>query len=166
MGYIKYAITTVKMNSNWGRVYYTNFWASIILFFMTLYLEPQTLVSMEWSYTNVGALVVSCAIGTAMSYFAFLCRAAVSATSFTVIGNVCKIITVLINIFMWDKHASPLGIICLLACLVAAGAYQQAPLRAKQTTPIIANHPEACDKEHAPLVSANVDNADNADDQK
>ena len=39
------------------------------------------------------ALGVSCAIGVAMSYFAFLCRAAVSATSFTVIGNVCKILS-------------------------------------------------------------------------
>ena len=32
-----------------------------------------------------------CALGTAMSYFAFLCRAAVSATSFTVVGNVSRV---------------------------------------------------------------------------
>ena len=62
-------------------------------------------------------LVYSCVLaveGVAMSYFAFLCRAAVSATSFTVIGNVCKILTVLINISIWDKHASPLGLGALL----------------------------------------------------
>lgn len=37
-------------------------------------------------WKNVTALGVSCLVGVFMSYFAFLCRAAVSATSFTVIG--------------------------------------------------------------------------------
>ena len=74
---------------------------------------------------QVAALAVSCAAGVAMSYFAFLCRAAVSATSFTVIGNVCKILTVLINVCIWDKHASPLGLGALLCCLAAAATYQQ-----------------------------------------
>merc|ERR1711957_986308 len=37
--------------------------------------------------------------------------------------------SVLINIVIWDKHASALGIAFLLTCLVAAGAYQAAPLR-------------------------------------
>lgn len=64
-----------------------------------------------------------------MSYFAFLCRALVSATSFTVVGNVCKILTVLINISIWDKHASRVGLGALLFCLAAAAAYQQSPLR-------------------------------------
>ena len=52
-----------------------------------------------------------------------------SATSFTVIGNVCKILTVLINVSIWDKHASPLGLSFLCVCLVGAAAYQQSPLR-------------------------------------
>ena len=34
---------------------------------------------------------VSCVLGVAMSYFAFLARSSVSATMFTVIGNVCKV---------------------------------------------------------------------------
>ena len=44
-------------------------------------------------------------------------------------GNVCKVTSVLINILIWDKHASMMGIGFLLACLVAAAAYQPAPLR-------------------------------------
>ena len=90
--YIKHAVDTVKMRSNWGRVYYTNLWASILLFWLTLATEPQTLTAMQWTFKPVAALSVSCAAGVAMSYFAFLCRAAVSATSFTVIGNVCKVL--------------------------------------------------------------------------
>ena len=80
---------------------------------------------MRWGWRPITALSISCAAGVAMSYFAFLCRAAVSATSFTVVGNVCKILTVLINISIWDKHASPLGLTALLVCLAAAATYQQ-----------------------------------------
>ncbi len=68
-----------------------------------------------------------------MSYFAFLCRAAVSATSFTVIGNVCKVLTVLINVFIWDKHASKEGLAFLFCCLAAAYFYKQAPMRSTST---------------------------------
>ena len=71
-----------------------------------------------------------------MSYFAFLCRAQVSATHFTVIGNVCKVLTVLINICIWDKHASSQGVFYLFVCLVAAFFYKPSPLRAPpQPTP-------------------------------
>jgi len=129
--YIKHAVDNVKMRSNWGRVFYTNLWASLMLLVMTVTLEPQVLSSMDWTYKPIAALIVSCLAGVAMSYFAFLCRAAVSATSFTVVGNVCKILTVLINISIWDKHASPIGLGALLLCLVAAAAYQQSPKRAE-----------------------------------
>ena len=70
-----------------------------------------------------------------MSYFAFLCRAMVSATHFTVIGNVCKVLTVLINVLIWDKHASPTGLGFLLLCLVAAFLYKPSPLRVDRQTP-------------------------------
>lgn len=127
--YIKHAVDTVKMRSNWGRVFYTNLWASLMLAVMTAALEPTILSSMEWTFKPVAALTASCLAGVAMSYFAFLCRAAISATSFTVVGNVCKILTVLINVSIWDKHASPIGLGALLACLAAAAAYQQSPKR-------------------------------------
>jgi len=127
--YIKHVVDSVVVRSNWGRVFYTNLWSSILLLFLTVALEPHVLTKTEWTQEKVAALALSCALGTAMSYFAFLCRAAVSATSFTVVGNVCKVTSVLINIVIWDKHASLLGIGFLLACLVAAGAYQAAPLR-------------------------------------
>ena len=65
-----------------------------------------------------------------MSYFAFLCRAQVSATHFTVIGNVCKLLTVLINVCIWDKHATPMGLGFLFLCLVAAFLYKPSPKRA------------------------------------
>ena len=41
-------------------------------------------------------------------------------------GNVCKVVTVLINYSIWDKHATTTGLACLTFCLVAAYLYQQA----------------------------------------
>jgi GDP-mannose transporter len=127
--YIKHAVDSVPVESNWGRVFYTNFWASLIMAVSTVATEPEVLLATAWTPATVGALSVSCLLGVAMSYFAFLCRAAVSATSFTVIGNVCKVLTVLINVFIWDKHASKEGLGFLFFCLAAAYFYKQAPMR-------------------------------------
>ena len=42
--YIKHAVDTVKMRSNWGRVFYTNLWASLMLLVMTVATEPRVRV--------------------------------------------------------------------------------------------------------------------------
>ena len=55
---------------------------------------------------GTAALVASCLGGLGMSYFSFALRAVISATSFSVIGNVCKVLTILVNLLMWDNHAS------------------------------------------------------------
>jgi len=89
--YIKFAVDATAVESNWGRVFYTNLWASLIAGVITLATEPHQLATMNWGPINLSALAVSAALGVGMSYFAFLCRAAVSATCFTIIGNVCKV---------------------------------------------------------------------------
>uniref|UniRef100_A0A7S0LP39 Sugar phosphate transporter domain-containing protein n=1 Tax=Coccolithus braarudii TaxID=221442 RepID=A0A7S0LP39_9EUKA len=130
--YIKHAVDSTVVDSNWGRVFYTNLWASLIAGIMVLATEPHVLTSMQWKDWDMKtwvALSVSAVLGVGISYFAFLCRAAVSATCFTVIGNVCKVLTVLINVTIWDHHASPIGLGCLSVCLFGAGLYQQAPTR-------------------------------------
>ena len=40
-----------------------------------------------------------------------------------------QILTVLINVSIWDKHASLEGLTALFLCLGAAAAYQQSPFR-------------------------------------
>lgn len=127
--YIKHAVDTVQVDSNWGRVFYTNLWACLVAGAVALATEPQTLREIQWSWQSTGALAVSCALGVGMSYFAFLCRAQVSATHFTVIGNVCKVLTVLVNICIWDKHATPMGVGFLMLCLFSAFLYKPSPLR-------------------------------------
>lgn len=99
----------------------------------------------NWTPQSTAALLFSCALGVAMSYFAFLARKAVSevfimrdnrvlfaawclqmnktcvffqvsATYFSILGNVCKFITIIINFAIWDKHATPAGLGWLTVC--------------------------------------------------
>lgn len=53
----------------------------------------------------------------------------VSATTFTLVGVVNKFITVLLNVIVWDKHSSPMGIFAVCVCLLAGTLYQQAARR-------------------------------------
>lgn len=127
--YIKHKVDTVKM-STWGRVYYTNAIATPIIFLvMMLTGEIQVLWTFAWTFSSLLWLTLSCFCGVAIAYFAFLARAAISATYFTVVGNTCKILTVFINVWMWDKHATPAGLAGLFVCLAAAFFYKQAPKR-------------------------------------
>ena len=71
--------------------------------------ELQILAALTWKTEGILLLCASCAGGVGMSYFSFALRAVVSATLFSVIGNVCKVLTILVNLpnlFIWDKHSS------------------------------------------------------------
>jgi GDP-mannose transporter len=136
MTYGKYIIKEVKMNHPvWGAVLYTN----------TIGIVPELIIgfvifnegSQIPKYTAAGgltgpaafALFVSCVLGTVISYAGFNCRNVLSATSFTVVGVMNKMITVLINLFIWDNHASWAGILWLCVCIGAGTVYREAPMR-------------------------------------
>ena len=126
--YLKHVTNTVKMESNWGRVLYSNLLASVPLFFVMLSERDAIAGASSDALAVVAGTVV---LGTAMSYYAWLARSLVSATVFTILGNVCKVASIIINVMLWDKHATPFGIACLLFCLGAAYFYKQAPLRSE-----------------------------------
>lgn len=128
--YLKHITNTVKMQSNWGRVFYSNLLASIPLVFAFIKNSEEIEALKEMSASAAAAVFLSVALGVGMSYFAWMARSLLSAASFTVVGNVCKVGTIAINVSLWDKHASPFGIGCLIFCLGAAFFYKQAPLRA------------------------------------
>jgi len=75
-------------------------------------------------------LALSCALSAGIGFSSWWARDLLSATTFTVVGTVNKVLTVLINIVFWNKHATPLGTAYLLVCLAGGAAYQQAPMRA------------------------------------
>jgi GDP-mannose transporter len=53
----------------------------------------------------------------------------VSATTYTLVGVVNKFLTVLLNVMVWDKHSTPMGLIAVCVCLGSGALYQQAPRR-------------------------------------
>lgn len=127
--YLKHITNTVKMQSNWGRVFYSNFLASLPLVFTFISDAAEIEALKNISFSAAVAVFISVALGVGMSYFAWMARDLLSAASFTVVGNTCKILTIALNVSLWDKHASPFGIGCLLFCLGAAYSYKQAPMR-------------------------------------
>jgi len=130
--YIKHIISTVPMSS-WTRVYYNNALAgAAALVYVFIHEGAFTPLIDGWVGSSfTGALVVggSCAMGTAMSYFAFLARDALSATSFTVVGNVCKVLSIMVNVLLWDRHATRSGLQWLSVVIFSSAIYKQAPLR-------------------------------------
>jgi len=133
--YLKHICNTVKMQSNWGKVYYSNLLASLPLILIGGGTDEITVLREQLTASGIAALTLSVCLGAAMSYFAWAARSMISATSFTVVGNLCKILTIGINVALWDKHASATGIICLLNCLAAAFVYEQAPQRKVKEVP-------------------------------
>lgn len=129
--YLKHIANTVKMDSNWGRVYYQNLMSSFPLLAIFLVSPDYNVLTtqVDFNFYTLKYFALSVILGTAMSYFAWLARSLVSATYFSVVGNVCKLITILLNFMVWDKHANLVGISCLVCCLGAAYFYEQAPMR-------------------------------------
>uniref|UniRef100_A0A5B7ACP4 Putative GDP-mannose transporter GONST4 n=1 Tax=Davidia involucrata TaxID=16924 RepID=A0A5B7ACP4_DAVIN len=132
MVYIKHMVTNLGLNT-WGFVLYNNLLSLIIapLFWIITgeYVDVFTAVgssSGNW-FDLVAFLAVSlsCVFGLLISFFGFAARKAISATAFTVTGVVNKFLTVGINVLIWDKHASPFGLLCLLLTIAGGVLYQQ-----------------------------------------
>lgn len=133
MVYIKHMVTDLGLNT-WGFVMYNNLLSLMLSplfwFLMGEYkdIAGALLEGRNWavSFFSVG---LSCLFGLAISFFGFAARKAISATAFTVTGVVNKLLTVVINVLIWDKHASLPGIMCLLFTIGGGVLYQQSTQR-------------------------------------
>eukprot|EP01041_Mallomonas_annulata_P005560 gene5559-11190_t len=121
MTYGKKLTSSVKMDSVWGPVLYCNFLACLPMFLLGYAAGDFKDV---WN-----ALKGLSTDGILILYTGWLCRGMVSATTYTLVGVLNKFITVLLNVFLWDKHSSSAGLAAVCACLLAGVFYQQAPMR-------------------------------------
>jgi GDP-mannose transporter len=126
MLYTKHILDTVPMTS-WGRSFYNNFLGTVPCFCLLLFFGENTKVkdileTQVISFGTVAIVAFSCAVGLGISIAGFMCRELISATSFSVVGNMNKVLAVFINFMIWDYHASSAGLISLSICL-AGGAY-------------------------------------------
>eukprot|EP00811_Abedinium_folium_P032900 NODE_5907_length_1722_cov_13.548589.p1 GENE.NODE_5907_length_1722_cov_13.548589~~NODE_5907_length_1722_cov_13.548589.p1 ORF type:complete len:347 (+),score=64.88 NODE_5907_length_1722_cov_13.548589:155-1195(+) len=149
----------------WGCVYYTNaLCAPGLLLLALLAGEGPTLPTLTLTLAGTVWLAISCAIGLGVSWAGWNCRDCTSATSYTLIGVVCKLVTVLVNLMIWDKHASAVGIGWLLVCILASALYQQAPFRNAQLSEI--GRTEVADKIGHAHVAVPVDDQEEGEDSE
>lgn len=69
--------------------------------------EHAAVAALLWTATAFSTLLPSCLVGIGVSHSAHVMRSACSATLSAVVGTLCKVLIVLINMCLWDKHASP-----------------------------------------------------------
>jgi GDP-mannose transporter len=131
MTYGKQITSSVQLNVL-GSVLYTNSLAAVPMFLLGFsngeYANLGTSLS-ELPIQGVLVLLFSCIAGTLIGYTGWLCRGMVSATTYTLVGVVNKFFTVLLNVYIWDKHSTSTGIAAVCVCLLAGTFYQQAPKR-------------------------------------
>ncbi|VVA23199.1 PREDICTED: GDP-mannose transporter [Prunus dulcis] len=129
--YIKHVVMTIGLNT-WGLVLYNNLEA-LLLFPLELLVMGELKkikheISDESDWYSLEVLLpvgLSCLFGLSISFFGFSCRRAISATGFTVLGIVNKLLTVVINLVIWDKHSTFVGTVGLLICMAGGVMYQQ-----------------------------------------
>ena len=120
----------LKFASMWGPTLYANSLSiAPMLSIGLLTHEPDRLAAAAWSSSSLALLSASCVVGVAISYLGWRSRSLLTATSYTVFGVANKMLTLLANALLWDKHASTAGIAALCVCLGGASLYQQSPLR-------------------------------------
>ncbi|KAJ6793666.1 GDP-mannose transporter GONST3-like [Iris pallida] len=155
--YIKHVVMTIGLNT-WGLVLYNNLEA-LMLFPLELLIMGELKkikheISDESDWHTLGVVfpvALSCLFGLAISFFGFSCRRAISATGFTVLGIVNKLLTVVINLVIWDKHSSVVGTIGLLICMFGGVLYQQSTAKPKVVLPV-ENAPVRDDEEQQQLL--------------
>ncbi|KAH7665198.1 Multidrug resistance efflux transporter EmrE domain-containing protein [Dioscorea alata] len=137
--YIKHVVMTIGLNT-WGLVLYNNLEALMLFPLELLIMGELKKIKHEisdesdwYSFSVVLPVALSCLFGLAISFFGFSCRRAISATGFTVLGIVNKLLTVVINLVIWDKHSTLIGTLGLLICMFGGVLYQQSTIKPKPT---------------------------------
>lgn len=135
MTYGKRVMSKLKFDSPvWGSVLYTNLLCLPPMFAMATW-NAETSILQELinedkiSAWGIAIVVLTCVIGVGISWAGWNCREKISATAFTLLGVTCKFMTVILNVIIWDKHASAAGLTFLSICIGASAFYQQAPMR-------------------------------------
>lgn len=138
--YIKHVVMTIGLGT-WGLVLYNNLEA-LLLFPLELLIMGEFKEMKQGAGAGgqpgaggaLGAALpvgLSCLFGLSISFFGFSCRRAISATGFTVLGVVNKLLTVVINLLVWDMHSAPVGTAGLLVCMLGGILYQQSTTKVK-----------------------------------
>ena len=67
-------------------------------------------------------LVLSCVLGTGMSWFGLQARLLLSPTTYSVVGVLCKVFTIVINLLVWDRASKSSHALLCVALVLGGGA--------------------------------------------
>jgi GDP-mannose transporter len=131
MTYGKWLISALEFKDRiWGSVYYTNVLSVIPMVSIGMINgDFDKLNTIAFTRESLIYLLLSSAIGIGISYSGFYSRNVISATSFSLVGVVNKLATILLNVMIWDDHASVEGLVFLCLCIFASSFYQESGLR-------------------------------------
>nr|XP_004236353.1 GDP-mannose transporter GONST3-like [Solanum lycopersicum] len=165
--YIKHVVMTIGLNT-WGLVLYNNLEALMLFPIELLIMGELKKIKHEiqdesdwYSFQVVLPVALSCLFGLAISFFGFSCRRTISATGFTVLGIVNKLLTVVINLVIWDKHSTLVGTVGLLICMLGGVMYQQSTSNKPKALNDV--NPQAADEEQEKLLEmqSSIQSAEN-----
>ncbi|KAM3698326.1 hypothetical protein ACB098_06G180400 [Castanea mollissima] len=168
--YIKHVVMTIGLNT-WGLVLYNNLEA-LLLFPLELLImgelkkiKHEITDETDWySFQVVLPVGLSCLFGLSISFFGFSCRRAISATGFTVLGIVNKLLTVVINLVIWDKHSTFVGTLGLLICMLGGVLYQQST--SKKPKDVKEVKTQETDEEQQKLLEMQCNNESNGNQKE
>lgn len=78
------------------------------------------------------ALVLSCLAGAVLSFVGMSLRSELSATTFTILGIVCKMGSTCLNELLVEPERDFMRLVCISAVIVSSAIYRQAPLRSEE----------------------------------
>uniref|UniRef100_A0A7S0EIW6 Sugar phosphate transporter domain-containing protein n=1 Tax=Hanusia phi TaxID=3032 RepID=A0A7S0EIW6_9CRYP len=122
------AIRSHKQMSSWDRAFYNNL-MTLIVFLPGIFLLDEHKAIQQLSARgqvttfSLLLLLLSCVWGTAISFLGFLCLENLTATTFNVMGNANKLLTLVLNSLIWDQHASLQANVFLLTSLIGSAMY-------------------------------------------
>lgn len=115
MTYGKHLVNSVELESPiWGAVYYTNSLSILPMIGFGIISQENEKLNEIHEIQLISPFIfilikttlvifITCILGTCISYTGFRCRTAISATSYTVVGVMNKILTILANYIMWEQ---------------------------------------------------------------
>jgi len=151
MTYGKLILQQVKSQSIWESVYYNNLLTLLPMFLLGVGAgewDKAQHIEVENVTKTYTLLALSCVAGLGIGYAGWKCRSLVSAASYTLVGVVNKVFTVIMSLMLTDDTATSFGLMCLFIAILGSAFYQQAP---KLQTKSMSSHDEEQQIEVQPL---------------
>jgi len=155
MTFGKMVLKYVKSSSTWDSVYYNNVIGFLPMFIFGTFVtgewdKYQALdLGEDWNSTML-LLLMSSIVGTGIGYSGWKCRSLLAPASYTLVGVVNKLVTIIASMIITGQSVSWLGLACLVFAITGSAGYKQAPLR-KQKLSEKAREEER-EKEEVPLT--------------